>query len=164
MANSFDFAQALGKTGALALNAEIERFAQHGRVHPVLVEVAGVNGLGMPVRKTDFEAFSFEFLTMGKPKGLPVAIARKLAACCAAVREIMGMAPIVAPAEWLTPKAKPAPAPAAAAPAAAAPAAAAPAAQTAMDIVHVINSGMFSSDELDTILAACVAMRETAEA
>ena len=156
MANSFDFAQALGKTGALALNSEIERFALHGRVHPVLIEVAGINGLIMPVRKTDFEAFSFEFLTMGKPKGLPVAIARKLAACCAAVREIMGMAPVMAPAEWLTPKA-------------ATPKATTPKAvilADAQSILDTIRSGVLSSDELQAIQNACIAAsyRETTPA
>jgi hypothetical protein len=100
---NFDFARALGKTGADALNADIEKHATSGRVHAVLISTAAAHGLDMPANKAGFATFSVELLTKEKAKGLPTAIGRALALSCAAVRKIMGLETL-SMADWVTSK------------------------------------------------------------
>jgi hypothetical protein len=140
---NFDFARALGKTGAAALNADIEKQAAAGRVHAVLISTAAAHGLTMPANKSGFNAFSAELLTKDKAKGLPMAIGRALALSCAAVREIMGLETLAA-AEWITPK------PTTRKPAAIkAPAAAA--------VLAAINGGLYDAETIAAIAAAIAA-------
>jgi hypothetical protein len=148
---NFDFARALGKTGAAALNADIEKQAAAGRVHPILIEVGALHGLEVPAFKEDrqagkikgFDTFSRELLTKDKAKGLPVAIGRALAMSCAAVRDIMKLAPLPL-AEWITPKAAARKAPGVKAPELAA-------------ILAAINAGLYDVATLDAIAAAIAA-------
>jgi hypothetical protein len=141
--SNFDFARALGKTGAAALNADIEKQAQHGRVHAVLISTAAAHGLDMPANKVGFNAFSSELLTKEKAKGLPIAIGRALALSCAAVREIMGLEALTA-APWVTHKPTTRKAPTAKAPSLEA-------------ITAAINAGLYDATTLAAIAAAIAA-------
>jgi hypothetical protein len=141
---NFDFARVLGKTGAAALNTDIEKQAAAGRVHAVLISTAAAHGLDMPANKAGFAAFSAELLTKDKAKGLPIAIGRALALSCAAVREIMGLETLPA-ADWVTPK-----------PAAARKASSVKAPEPAA-ILAAISAGLYDVATLDAIAAAIAA-------
>ena len=143
MTTTFDFARALGKTGAAALNADIEKQAAAGRVHAVLISTAAAHGLDMPANKAGFSAFSAELLTKDKAKGLPMAIGRALALSCAAVRAIMGLEALTA-ADWITPKPTTRKAPTAKAPDAAA-------------VLAAISAGLYLRADLEAIAAAIAA-------
>jgi hypothetical protein len=140
---SFDFARALGRTGAAALNTDIEKQARAGRVHAVLISTAAAHGLDMPASKSGFSTFSAELLTKDKAKGLPMAIGRALALSCAAVRAIMGLETLT-PAEWVTPKPTTRKAPTAKAPDAAA-------------VLAAISAGLYDADTLAMFTAAIAA-------
>ena len=136
-ASNFDFARALGKTGADALNNDIERLAQSGRVHSVLIDTAAAHGLIMPASKKSFSTFSAEIISKDKAKGLPIAIGRAIAHSCIAIREIMGLPSCVA-ASWINPEPK-------------AIKAKAPSAPKIDAVITAIQSGVYSVDDLTTL-------------
>jgi hypothetical protein len=148
-ATTFDFARALGRTGAAALNTDIEKQAAAGRVHAVLISTAAAHGLDMPASKAGFAAFSAELLTKDKAKGLPMAIGRALALSCAAVRAIMGLEALTM-ADWVSPK-----------PAAARKPAAAKAPDAAA-VLAAINGGLYDAATLAMFAAAIASEAEIA--
>lgn len=156
-ANTFNFTQTLGKVGQDAQNEQFVKLALSGRVHTTLLDVCGVYGLDDLANNPDkksFEKYSKELLTMGKPKGLPLAMGRRIAQCCEMIRNIMGL-PEVTINPWIKPQTKPHTKRAAKVSAADTDThTTAPTTMTAADILAIIRSDVFTESELDEIIGA----------